>query len=221
MVEAYQVPRAVPAEVVVQHVANPPPAVVPAVEPQPVEEAAEQVQSSEWGTISFFPSFSFWVCLVWCRKELNFSYLLLRSAYGGEISRVLFVACLSGAIFFSTLFFNYQWGWPERWNVFKKMSSKFAWSGEVFPRVNLSCKVFLPEWGCLKRRWILNWMAEEFVCKNFYLCDVAWSIAWILLWMAWDYVCENLFCPVCFLPEVASRIAWNWLKDGLVGLPVR
>ena len=49
--------------------------------------------------ISFLPSFNFWVCFVWCRRELNFSYLLLRSACGGEISRVLFVACLSGAIF--------------------------------------------------------------------------------------------------------------------------
>ena len=37
--------RAGPANVVVQHVANPPPAVVPAVEPQPVEAAVEQVQN--------------------------------------------------------------------------------------------------------------------------------------------------------------------------------
>lgn len=45
MGEAEQVPKAVLTEVVVQHVANPPPAVVSAVEPQPVEAAVEQVQN--------------------------------------------------------------------------------------------------------------------------------------------------------------------------------
>ena len=45
MAEAEQVLRAVPADVIVQHVVNPPPAVVPAVEPQPAEAAVEQVQN--------------------------------------------------------------------------------------------------------------------------------------------------------------------------------
>ena len=45
MAEAEKVPPAIPADVIVQHVANPPPAVVPVVQPQPVEAAVEQIQN--------------------------------------------------------------------------------------------------------------------------------------------------------------------------------
>ena len=62
--------RAVPADVVVQHAANPPPAVVPAVEPQPVEAAVERLQN-EVRYVSY-SHLVFWVCFVWCSKELIF-----------------------------------------------------------------------------------------------------------------------------------------------------
>ena len=45
MADAEQLPWAVPAEVVIPHVANPPPAVVPVVERQPVGAEIGQVQN--------------------------------------------------------------------------------------------------------------------------------------------------------------------------------
>ena len=59
------------------------------------------------------------------------------------------MACLSGAIF-SRFLVTCEVGLSSE--RFSKVFSEFASSGEVFPRVRISCKVFFPVRGCLKRR---------------------------------------------------------------------